>query len=122
MHRPGTQKWLANKQKEGPPSFQAGTLGLYDLSEPQFVSVCAQSHLTLCDPPGLYVAHQAPRSMGFSTQEYWSRLPCPPLGIFPTQGSNPRLLWFLHWHMDFFFFLTAKPPGNALLPSYKMKP
>ena len=26
------------------------------------------------------VAHQAPLSMGFSRQEYWSGLPCPPPG------------------------------------------
>ena len=39
------------------------------------------------------VARQAPLSMGFSRQEYWSGLPCPPLqGIFLTQGSNPSLL------------------------------
>ena len=24
-------------------------------------------------------------------QEYWSALPCPPPGIFPTRGSNPGL-------------------------------
>ena len=35
------------------------------------------------------VAHQAPLSMGFSTQEYWSGLPFPFPGIFLTQGSNP---------------------------------
>ena len=36
--------------------------------------------------------------MGFSRQEYWSGLHRPPLqGIFPTQGSNPRLLGLLHW-------------------------
>ena len=29
-------------------------------------------------PKELYVAHQAPLSMGFSRQEYWSGLPCPP--------------------------------------------
>ena len=34
------------------------------------------------------VAHQAPLSMGFSRQEYWSELPCPFQGIFPNQGSN----------------------------------
>ena len=34
---------------------------------------------------------QAPLSMGFSRQEYWSELPCLPPG-FPTQGSNPGLL------------------------------
>ena len=34
------------------------------------------------------VAYQAPPSMGFSRQEYWSGLPFPSPGIFPTQGSN----------------------------------
>ena len=29
------------------------------------------------------VAHQAPRSMGFCRQEYWSGLPCPPPGDLP---------------------------------------
>ena len=32
-------------------------------------------------------AHQAPLSMGFSRQEYWSGLPCPPQGDLP----NPRI-------------------------------
>ena len=35
------------------------------------------------------VAHQVPLSIGFSKQEYWSGLPGPPPGIFPTQGLNP---------------------------------
>ena len=46
------------------------------------------------------VACQAPLSMGFSRQEYWSGLPFPPLGIFPTQGSNPHVLCFLYWQAD----------------------
>ena len=37
------------------------------------------------------VAHQALPSMGFSRQEYWSGLPFPSPGNFPTQGSNPGL-------------------------------
>ena len=37
--------------------------------------VCAQSYLTLCNP--MTVAHQAPLSMKFSRQEYWSGLPFP---------------------------------------------
>ena len=32
------------------------------------------------------VAHQAPLSMGFSRQEYWSGLPCPPPGVVPDPG------------------------------------
>ena len=38
-------------------------------------------------PHGL--AHQAPLSMGFSRQEYWSGLPCPPLGDLPSPGIEP---------------------------------
>ena len=38
------------------------------------------------------VACQAPLSMGFPRQEYWSGLPFPSPGIFPTQGSNLGLL------------------------------
>ena len=33
-------------------------------------------------------AHQASLTMGFSRQEYWSRLPLLLQGIFPTQRSN----------------------------------
>ena len=32
------------------------------------------------------VAHQAPLSMGFSMQEYWSRLLCPPPGGLSNPG------------------------------------
>ena len=51
------------------------------------------------------VAHQAPLSMEFSRQEYWSELPFPSpgkifQGIFQTQGSNPHLLSLLHWQAD----------------------
>ena len=35
------------------------------------------------------VAHQAPLSMGFSRQEYWSRLPCPPPEDLPNPGIEP---------------------------------
>ena len=34
-------------------------------------------------------ARQAPLSMGFSRQEYWSGLPCPPPGDFPNPGIKP---------------------------------
>ena len=37
---------------------------------------------------------QAPISMGFSRQEYWSGLPFPTPGNLPTQGLNSPLL---HW-------------------------
>ena len=49
-----------------------------------------QSCPTLCDsmdcrPPGSL-------SMGFSRQEYWSGLPCPPPGDLPDPGIEPKSL------------------------------
>ena len=38
------------------------------------------------------VAHQDPLSMGFSRQEYWSGLPCPPPGDLPDLGIKPTSL------------------------------
>ena len=35
------------------------------------------------------IAHQAHPSMGFSRQEYWSGLPCPPPGDLPDPGIEP---------------------------------
>ena len=35
-------------------------------------------------------AYQAPRSMGFSKQEYWSGLPFPSPGDLPYPGIEPR--------------------------------
>ena len=35
------------------------------------------------------VAHQAPLSMGFPRQEYWSGLTCPPLEDLPDPGIKP---------------------------------
>ena len=59
----------------------------------------AKSCLTLCNPQT--VAHQAPLSMGFPRQEYWSGWPLPSQGVLPTQGSSPCLLLgrqiLYHW-------------------------
>ena len=52
--------------------------------------VCQLSH-RLFETPWT-VAHQAPLSMGFSRQEYWSGLPRPPLGDLPDTGIKPRFL------------------------------
>ena len=38
------------------------------------------------------VARQAPLSMGFSRQEHWSGLLCPPTGSFPDLGMKPASL------------------------------
>ena len=46
------------------------------------------SHTPLFATPWT-VAHQAPLSMGFSRQEYWSWLPCPSPGELPNLGMEP---------------------------------
>ena len=46
-----------------------------------------QSCPTLCDPK--YIGCQAPLSMGFSRQEYWSGLPFPSAGDLPNPGIQP---------------------------------
>ena len=51
------------------------------------------SHARLCVTPRT-VAHQAPLSMGFSRQGYWSGLPCPPPGHLPHPGIEPSSLRF----------------------------
>ena len=62
------------------------------------VLVLMLSHVWLFVTPWT-LALQAPLSMGFSRQEYWSGLPCTPPGFFPTQGLNPGLphcRWMLY--------------------------
>ena len=54
------------------------------------------SHVQLSAIPWT-VAHQAPLSLGFPRQEYWSGLPFPTPRIILTQGLNSRLL---HWQAD----------------------
>ena len=46
------------------------------------------SRVQLCVTPRT-IAHQAPLPMGFSRQEYWSGLPCPPPGDLPDPGITP---------------------------------
>ena len=46
------------------------------------------SHVQLFATPWT-VAYQAPQSMEFSRQEYWSGLPFPPLGDLPDPGIEP---------------------------------
>ena len=47
------------------------------------------SHVQLFATPRT-VARQTPLSMGFSRQEYWSGLPCPPTRELPNPGIEPR--------------------------------
>ena len=45
-----------------------------------------QSSLALCE--SWTVARQAPLSLGFSRQKYWSGLPCPPPENLPDPGMG----------------------------------
>ena len=49
------------------------------------------SHVRLFVTPWT-ISHQAPLSMGFSRQEYWSGLPCPPPGDLLNPGIKPASL------------------------------
>ena len=54
-------------------------------------------------------AYQAPPSMGFSRQEYWSGLPFPSAGDLPDPGIEPRSPTL---QAD---ALTSEPPGKPSL-------
>ena len=71
-----------------------------------FLIVCAYSVMSDSETPWT-IAHQAPLSMGFSRQEYWSGLSFPPPGEHPDPGTKPESLALA----DSFF--TTEPPGKA---------
>ena len=57
------------------------------------------------------VAHQAPLSIGFSRQEYWSGLPCPSPGDLPNQGLN----WVFYIScIGRWVLLPLAPPGKLI--------
>ena len=65
-----------------------------------------QACLTLVTP--WTGACQAPLSMGFSRQEYWSWLPILLQGIFPTKGLNPSILHLLHCRWIVYHWATRE--------------
>ena len=60
----------------------------------------------------LSVTCQAPLSLGFSRQEYWSGLPYPPPGNLPHPGIELVSLILQYWQVG---SLPLAPPGK---PSY----
>ena len=79
-----------------------------------------QSCLTLCDP--MDCSHQAPLPMGFSRQEHWSGLPCPPPGGLPnpwvehTSLTSPALAGSLFttnatWEAQMALVVKSLPTG-----------
>ena len=79
--------------------------------------VCVYTHSIISNslqPHGLYIAHQAPLSIEFSRQEYWSRLPFPTLGDLPQRegiGIKPMFLTSPALAGRFF---TTEPSGNPI--------
>ena len=57
------------------------------------------------------VAYQAPLSMEFFRQEYWSGLPCPPAGDCLDPGIQPTSPWSLHcrWILSHWAISTCYP-------------
>ena len=56
--------------------------------------------------------HQAPLSMGFSRQEYWSGLPFPFAGDLPDPEIKPTSLSLLHCHAG---YLPLSHQGSSLV-------
>ena len=89
----------------------------FDLRLCVCVCVCVCMRVCACRSVWLFatpwtVARQAPLAMEFPRQEYWSGLPFPSPGIFPTQGSNAYLLCHLYRHAC---SLPAEPSGETIL-------
>ena len=58
------------------------------------------------------IALQAPLSMGFSRQEYWSGLPFSPPGDIPNPGIEPMSLMSSALQVG---SLPLEPPGKPIL-------
>ena len=73
---------------EGPGGLQTMGSQRVDMTEAS-ERACTKSlnHVQIFATPWT-VAHQAPLSTGFSRQEYWSGLPCPPPGDLPDPGTE----------------------------------
>ena len=83
--QPGLNTWVSMRTSPKWPS-EAMPQRIFCL----FQRMCAkslQSCLTPCKP--MTVVYQAPLSMGFFKQEYWSGSPCPPPGDLPDPGIKP---------------------------------
>ena len=70
---------------------------------------CVSLFVTPCT-----IAHEAPQSMEFSRQEYWSGSPFPPPGDLPNAGIEPTSSVSPALAGGFF---TTEPPGKPTLMS-----
>ena len=73
------------------------------------------------------VARQAPLSMGFSRQEYWSGLPCLPPGDLPDPGIEPRSLLHcrqIRYHMSHWGsceWVQIQPLQHLMIPGLYLR-
>ena len=85
----------------------------WNFSCSKLTCVCACVCVCVCvrAPTGMSssLRNQAPLSMEFPRQEYWSRLPSPPPGDLSNPGIEPDSLSFLHRQAD---SLPLAPPGK----------
>ena len=73
--------------------------GVFSLGQVRSLCVQAQSLSCVFVTPWT-AAHQAPLSIEFSSQEYWSGFSFSIPRIFLTQESNLYVLRLLHWQVD----------------------
>ena len=106
---------LWQRMSEAPPTYlplnrlSVACSHLVSLNKPESETVSRSVVNSFLNP--WTVAYQAPPSIGFSKQEYWSGLSSSGdllQGICPTQGLNPPL----HWQAD------SLPPVSPGKPNY----
>ena len=85
-----------------------GMARVWPTTDLQCTSTCMLSHIRLF-VTSWTVPLQASLSMGFSRQEYWSRLPFPTPGDLPNPGIEPTSLALAGR------FFTTEPSGKALM-------
>ena len=99
-------RWSLNHGTTGQVLGHTFLYMLHTLCTPWFCVLLTR--VQLFATPGT-VAHQAPLSMEFPRQEYWSCLPFPSPGDLPDPGIEPESLNLLHWQAD---SLPLVPPGQ----------
>ena len=88
----GTLKSLLQHHSSKTAILQRSAFFTVQLSHPYMLLLLLShfSHVQLCVTPWT-AAYQAPLSMGFSRQEYWTGLPLPSLHPYMTTGKNIAL-------------------------------
>ena len=96
--KPGVKSWTdlslaGTPSTHSPGHFLIWLFNLISSLNPLFWRECVLSRSVVSDSLQLWtVARRAPLSMGFSRQECWSGLPCPPPGGSSHSGIKPTSL------------------------------